>query len=77
MPLYPFTCPDCGHEFESLAARPTATPKAACPRCGSENAARGFGVPAKVSASSADLPLTNCRGDGPPCGAPWCGRDGA
>jgi hypothetical protein len=32
-------------------------------------------VPAKVSArSEGGLPMTNCRGDGPPCGAPWCGR---
>lgn len=78
MPLYPFTCSDCGEAFESLVARPTATPTATCPGCGGANVTRGFGVPAKVSArSEGGLPTTNCRGDGPPCGAPWCGRGGA
>ncbi len=74
MPLYPFTCNDCGAEFEALVTRPMADPKAECPSCGGGNLARGLGVPAKVSSPAADLPLTNCRGDGPPCGAPWCGR---
>jgi putative FmdB family regulatory protein len=77
MPLYPFTCTDCGKEFEALIARPTADPRAECPSCGGANVAREFGVPAKVSAAAAELPLTNCRGDGPPCGAPWCGRTAA
>jgi hypothetical protein len=26
------------------------------------------------SGPSPSSPATNCRGDGPPCGAPWCGR---
>ncbi|WP_143393938.1 FmdB family zinc ribbon protein [Fimbriiglobus ruber] len=75
VPIYPFTCNACGTAFESLVARPTTSPRAECPECQSENVTRGFGVPAKTTAqTSAPLPRTNCRGDGPPCGAAWCGR---
>jgi putative FmdB family regulatory protein len=75
MPLYPFSCSDCGTEFEELVTRPTTDPKTECPSCGGKNVARRFGVPAAVSTSGTELPQTNCRGDGPPCGAPWCGRN--
>ena len=78
MPLYPFACADCGHDFEALVTRPTADPTAECPACGSRQVTRGFGVPAKVSApAGGGRPATNCRGDGPPCGAAWCGRKNA
>jgi len=73
MPLYPFTCNDCGNVFDALIARPTAEPVAECPSCGGTNVNRGFGLPAK-KAAVVDAPTTNCRGEGPPCGAPWCGR---
>lgn len=72
MPLYPFTCNECEAEFEALVARATAEPTAECPSCGSTQVTRGFGVPAKIGTT--DLPRSNCRGDGPPCGAPQCGR---
>jgi putative FmdB family regulatory protein len=74
MPLYPFACTDCGAEFEALVARPMAEPTADCPSCGGAKVERRFGVPAKVSAPAVSLPATNCRGDGPPCGASRCGR---
>lgn len=73
MPLYPYTCTDCGAEFEALVTRPTAADAAACPECESGNVSRGLSLPAKTTASTA-APATNCRGDGPPCGAAWCGR---
>ena len=71
MPLYPFTCSDCGAEFEALVTRPTADPKAECPSCGGPQV-----DPRTWSSGPAGVGRrrTNCRGDGPPCGAPWCGR---
>ena len=72
MPLYPFTCNECGHSFDALIARPVADPTAECPGCGSRDVARGFGVPAQPIHSA--VAATNCRGDGPPCGAVGCGR---
>ena len=38
MPLYDFTCSDCGHTFElalSLAEQGTESPKKSCPDCAS------------------------------------------
>ena len=72
MPLYPYTCNDCANEFEALVARGTDESGVACPSCGRTNVTRGLGVPARVAAST--QPATNCRGDGPPCGATGCGR---
>jgi putative FmdB family regulatory protein len=71
MPLYEYTCRKCSHSFEALASARRAGSDA-CPRCGSEDVERLIGLPAAGRAS--DEAATNCRGDGPPCGAPWCGR---
>ena len=37
MPMYEFTCNDCGHEFEELVAS-ASTYEVECPKCGSKNA---------------------------------------
>ena len=72
MPLYPYTCNDCATEFEALVTKMTGEPKVECPSCGRTSVTRGLGVPARVAATIS--PPTNCRGDGPPCGAFGCGR---
>ena len=72
MPLYPYTCDDCAAEFEALVTKTTGEPKVECPSCGGSRVTRGFGVPARVTVATP--PATNCRGDGPPCGAAGCGR---
>lgn len=72
MPLYQFVCNSCGASFDALIARPTASPTADCKVCGSHDVVRGFGLPAQP-ATTVPVP-TNCRGDGPPCGAAGCGR---
>jgi putative FmdB family regulatory protein len=76
MPLYRFLCPDCQSDFEELLPRPPkdAEGKPACPNCASENTNQVFGLP---SVGSSAKPATNCRGDGPPCGASFCGRRNA
>lgn len=71
MPLFEYHCHACQEEFEALV-----TAKAAevvrCPKCDSTEVSKQFGLPsAKVVAGG---PATNCRGDGPPCGAVGCGR---
>lgn len=73
MPLYQFACADCEKEFEALIVRATSNPVAECPSCGSARTLRSFGLPA----APPTLPTgsaTNCQGNGPPCGASWCGR---
>lgn len=74
MPLDRYSCNDCGERFEQMRSRSNGPATAiACPACGGESVEPSFGLPAKplpVSATAA----TNCRGDGPPCGASYCGR---
>lgn len=38
MPIYEYTCPDCGKDFEELVFDPDETP--ACPHCSGSNATR-------------------------------------
>jgi putative FmdB family regulatory protein len=71
MPLYPYSCDACGHTFEKVVPANGTAVDVACPECESTEVVRGFGLPAVGQAKPA---ATNCRGDGPPCGAAGCGR---
>lgn len=75
MPLYEYKCRKCEHSFEALTSSRTAV-AVVCPQCASEELDQLIGLPAAGRAAEA-APATNCRGDGPPCGAPWCGRKNA
>ena len=74
MPLYEYTCQKCAHTFEALVSSRVAV-AVACPKCASSDLDQLIGLPApgRVTEGSS---ATNCRGDGPPCGASWCGRKG-
>ena len=66
MPIYEYTCKDCGSDFE-LLIRGAEKPK--CPTCGKAHLTKSFSVPAAHSASSTkELP---CRETG--CGMGGCG----
>jgi putative FmdB family regulatory protein len=71
MPIYEYTCKDCGKSFEKLVrtmsdANGGRRGGIVCPECGSKNAARALSVfAAQGSSKRAD--------DGPP---PICGRCG-
>jgi putative FmdB family regulatory protein len=76
MPLYEYTCRKCRHSFEALVSGRTATATVvACPKCAGEDLDQLIGLPAAGRVAEG-APATNCRGAGPPCGAPWCGRKG-
>jgi putative FmdB family regulatory protein len=72
MPLYECTCRKCSHTFEEYVPA-AGTAEVRCPGCQGAELDRLIGLPARgrVVDSRSE---TNCRGDGPPCGAPWCGR---
>jgi putative FmdB family regulatory protein len=71
MPLYPYSCEACGHEFEKVVPSAADRGDVCCPACESRDVARAFGLPAVGRPRPA---ATNCRGDGPPCGRTGCGR---
>ncbi len=70
MPLYEFVCSKCDLQFEELVFGKESVE---CPKCQNQEVERQMSLPARPQQSLSTVP-TNCAGDGPPCGAPWCGR---
>jgi putative FmdB family regulatory protein len=75
MPLFEYTCRKCAHTFEALVTAGKRGEPERCPSCDGTELERMIGLPAPGRVTEG-APATNCRGDGPPCGAPWCGRKG-
>ena len=74
MPLYEYTCRDCSHTFETLVSEKRGEPDR-CPHCESRKVERLIALPA-AGQGGRRAAGDELRGDGPPCGAPWCGRKG-
>jgi putative FmdB family regulatory protein len=74
MPLYDFSCSDCGAKFERLVRKESDISSVDCPECHGHRVSRELSLPAAPINSTQPLP-TAC-GEGPPCGAPWCQRKG-
>jgi putative FmdB family regulatory protein len=73
MPLYEYTCRDCDRDFEALVFDDEAVE---CPECQGENVGRLLSLPARPRTGATNLP-TSCGDPSlPPCGAPWCQRQG-
>jgi putative FmdB family regulatory protein len=66
MPLFDFSCQECGHNFESLVIDGEAVN---CPYCHADDVTRLLSLPARPVSGDA------CRTDLPPCG-PGCCRIG-
>ena len=71
MPLYEYACKSCEHTFETLVF---GDEKVACPECESERLEKLMSMPGLAQVASGgggcgDVSL-------PPCGAPWCQRQG-
>ncbi len=68
MPIYEYTCRDCGHQFEWLVR---GEEKPLCPSCGRQHLAKHLSVPAAHVASSKNscpvqqsCGMTECCGKG-------------
>jgi putative FmdB family regulatory protein len=44
MPIYEYSCPECGKHFDARRAMKDADAPIACPDCGAENAKRGLSL---------------------------------
>ena len=74
MPLYDFTCQDCREPFEKLVRKESDIATLSCPKCASAKVERLLSLPAKPL-NTPSAAMTTC-GNGPPCGASWCQRQG-
>ncbi len=67
MPIYEYTCKNCGREFEELVR---ADEQPACPSCGQGGVERQMSVPAahSVNSSQSACPARNACGMSHCCG---------
>ncbi len=66
MPIYPFRCTACSHEFEVTRRMSEDTSRADCPSCGAEST-RVFVAPTLTGRASASTPVSEAP-------APTAGR---
>ena len=74
MPLFDYSCEDCGTKFERLVRREVDIAEVNCPSCGHDSVKRELSLPAAPISGPGPMPMA-C-GAGPPCGTPWCQRTG-
>ncbi|MGA2064765.1 MAG: FmdB family zinc ribbon protein [Thermoguttaceae bacterium] len=65
MPIYEYTCDDCGHEFELLIF---GSQRPSCPACAGEHLTKAMSVPAAHTGSARE-PSCPARGE---CDVPHC-----
>jgi len=66
MPIYEYSCTDCGEKFELLHRSDADAPK--CPACGSTNAGRLL----STFAAHAAFKMPACKGAAPCCTESHC-----
>lgn len=77
MPIYAFKCDKCGHEFEELVSRMSAT--APCPKCSSAKVSKMLTAPAdyrgggdNACGEACSVPYAQGGGGGCCCGGGGC-----
>jgi putative FmdB family regulatory protein len=72
MPIFEFTCEDCGTAFEKLVRRSSAT-EIACPSCGQDHVKQEMSTfAARASSGDSHAPQPSMGG----CPAGMCGNPG-
>jgi putative FmdB family regulatory protein len=72
MPIFEYTCDDCGSKFEKLVRRSAEASTVACPSCGQDHLKQEYSTfAAHGHAGKADAPAMGCGGG--MCGEGFCG----
>jgi putative FmdB family regulatory protein len=68
MPIFEYTCDDCGTKFEKLVRRTAESPAVACPSCGHDHLKQEY--------STFAAHAQNGKSEAPPmgCGTGMCGN---
>jgi putative FmdB family regulatory protein len=73
MPIFEYTCQDCGNRFEKLVRRASESGDVACPSCGEKHVQQELSVFAAHANGSPKSDVPMCPGGGP-CRTPGaCG----
>jgi len=66
MPIFEFTCDDCGTKFEKLVRTSSGEPEVACPSCGHDHLTKDYSTfAAHANGTSREAPA-------PACGSGMC-----
>jgi len=65
MPIYEYTCPGCGTEFDKRVGFSQADEKQECPQCGNQHARRQLSLIGMTSTSSGGGRVTTAPACGP------------
>jgi putative FmdB family regulatory protein len=65
MPIYEFSCPECGHPFEKRVSFAEADEPQACPACGHLRAKKKISMFASHATGSTAAPMTSAANCGP------------
>lgn len=71
MPIFEYSCDDCGTKFEKLVRRSADADAVRCPSCGQDHLTTEYSTFAAHSAGSKSAPAMEC-GSGA-CGSEMCG----
>jgi len=72
MPIFEYSCDDCGSKFEKLVRRSADADAVRCPACGQDHLTTEYSTfAARAGKPTVDATPSPCGGGG--CGAGFCG----
>ena len=60
MPIFEYTCANCGHRFEKLILSSKRAKELRCPKCGSEQVDKNISLFGSVGAGAGQASAANC-----------------
>ena len=64
MPIFEYTCPNCGHSFEKLVLSPSRQRNLSCPQCGSRDVKKVISLFGSVGQGKSGGASSNCAPSG-------------
>jgi len=64
MPIFEYSCPNCGHCFEKLVLSPSRQRKLTCPKCGSQDVQKAISLCGSVGKGKSGGATANCAPSG-------------
>lgn len=78
MPIYEFSCKECGHKFEALRLSSSGFKDVECPKCSSKKVTKEmstFAPAMGASSSGGSCDTGGCHSPYPSCASGMCGMN--